>query len=188
MRNWKRKRQFLGLLAIFFVVVTFFPGIFFPWSRLNNREEDIELHSGRLRVTYHFLHIPYKRAFSDTPFSLVLSGAGTPEEKDEMWGRVNTFSPGMRNSPYHAYHGAFSQMRMMETTWEFGSFSPEARVKSARQILQAYRENGSRFGGDPIADALWKMAMEALDAGRTVEVADIPDLPDYRFADWRQVN
>lgn len=109
-----------------------------PWTPLNCRYEDVDIRSGRIRHTRYLLYC----RISDRIASTALSDALLPTDFDAAspdWRRVNTFSPGVRHSPHHEFHGAISQMEMLRTLCDLVEFTPDARRQSALRLLTTWQ-------------------------------------------------
>jgi hypothetical protein len=151
----------------------FAPGLIAPWSRLNNEEQELDLSSGRARFTRYFLYCQISQNVRDTPLSEVLSSASGGHEEED-WVTVNIFQPGVSNSPHCFFHGAFFQIGQMAKYWEIGNFTPEARAKSARQLLKVWRDGGSYLAARPYFDSL----MESIVARSSDQPTTVDDISD----------
>ena len=141
-------RLTVAVLLVAVVVVVFVPSLVAPWSRLHNEEQEIDLYSGRARVTRYFLYRQVGQDVHETPLSEAIAKNGRPDS-GEKWVMVNIFQPGVRHSPHFRYHGAFGEANTLAKLWESYDCDAEARAKSGRQLLRAMREGGSYFvGGD----------------------------------------
>ena len=106
--------------------------------------------------------------------SLALS----PDEKvgpPADWHPVVTLSPGLRHSPHYLFHGAFSDIRTLELSWEFGKMTPAARRASDQQVLRLWRRDGSDLRAGHYIQSLWERALVAEKAGEEIDEGDLPD-------------
>ena len=61
---------------------------------------------------------------------------------------MNTFSPWVRHSPNHQFHGAFSLIKNLEVIWKMKDCDSKARKLTAEKVLQLWTETGSNFDAD----------------------------------------
>jgi hypothetical protein len=174
-----RHRKLVACLAVTVVivvaaVVVFMPGLVAPWSRLNNEEQEIDLYSGRARITRHFLWRRVRQDVRDTPVSEAIAANGGASDA-EKWVMVNIFQPDVSNSPHFVYHGALSQANWMLLLWEMHKCDSHARAKTARQLLRVWREGESYHAAYDYFDLLER----ALGAGRKRdEVVTAEEIPE----------
>ncbi|MGC9453636.1 MAG: hypothetical protein ACP5HU_02120 [Phycisphaerae bacterium] len=174
------------LFLLLVLVLAFMPGLIAPWSRINNEEHEIDLFSGQARVTRYILYLQVSQKVRETPLSEAIGADENPPEK-RQWVKVSIFQPFMRRSPHFTYRGAFAQARRMESSWETGEFTPEARAKSARQLLRLWREGGSCRAADPHLQHLRDLAEQAERRRKPVRADDIPDdLVDKILAEMKE--
>lgn len=161
----------LFLLVAF--VLAFMPWLIAPWSRINNEEHEIDLYTGQARITWYILYFQVGREVKETPLSEAI-GANENPPQQRQWVKVNIFQPFMRRSPHFRHHGAFGMARHLEAFWEMGDFTPEARAKSARQLLRLWREGGTS-ADRPYTQYIWDLAEQAERRRKSVRADDIPD-------------
>jgi hypothetical protein len=138
----KRSRRWVWVLLAatgLLLAIVLGSGFLSPWSEINCWHEEIELHSGRIRKTWYLCFVPVSVQLEESAFSRAID---SPLPVDADWHRVNTFSPGVGHSPHYIYHGAISEIELVEEIWERGRFTPEARRQSAEQILLLWRTGG----------------------------------------------
>ena len=112
---------------------------FFPWSKLNCWSNEVDLSTGRIRHTRHLFWFQISQSTEDSPVSRALGTNLGPE----VWVFDSTFSPGVRNSPHYSFHGARLKMRMLESTWKYGGFTPEAKALTAGWLLRLWQNGGT---------------------------------------------
>ncbi len=155
------------LLALF---VVYYPYLF-AWSEMCCQYQEVDIKSGRLRFTRYLFYCKVSEHIEESIFSKTL----LPEDlvkKQPDWNRVNTFSPGLRHSPHHAYHGAISQIKNVDLIWKLRQFSPEAKRKAVQRVLFLWQTGGNYFAADEYLGAL----NDLTDGEGVVEVADISSL------------
>lgn len=124
--------------------------IFFPWSPLNCRHQDVDITTGRLRFTRYLLFCKVSERIEPSTLSQALPpdvvAAATPE-----WHRVNTFSPGVHHSPHYIFHSAIYQIHILDDIWkmpEFYDLPEELRKQTALHVLALWQHSGN----DSLAD------------------------------------
>jgi hypothetical protein len=108
--------HFLILGMISLLLAPFVVPVFSLWSRINCREQEIDVLSGLRRDTRYIYWIPIDRKVSETLISKALS-ADDPAKNSHRWEPVNTFGPYTRHSPHYIYHAAISQIRKLHLIW-----------------------------------------------------------------------
>lgn len=181
MKNRKRW-SIIILLFVMLPVLFCAMDIFF---RIQRREFDIDLHSGRMRKTYRLVGIPLHWTTWDTDLSRTLA----PEDRvtgPPDWRRVDTFLTGL--SGLHSED--FREIHVMDfkMIWDMGSFTPEARRQSARTILRLMHVSGNAHNAFKYYQALDELAVEALDKEKPVQAKDLPQpaTPDHARMEYRQ--
>ncbi|MFW6066076.1 MAG: hypothetical protein ACOC9S_04585 [Planctomycetota bacterium] len=171
------RRRIIKWGIVLFVLVAFvlgfMPWLIAPWSRINNEEHEIDLYTGQARFTRHILYLQVGREVKETPLSEAIGADENPPQQ-RQWVKVNIFQPFMRRSPYFTHHGAFGMARYLEDLWVRGDFTPEARAKSARQLLRLWREGGAS-ADRPYTQYIWDLAEEAERRRKSVRADVIPD-------------
>jgi hypothetical protein len=142
----------------------------FPWTPLDCRHEDVDIHSGRIRTTQYLLFIPVQERVEETWISQTIGPSLGPPQ----WRRVNTFSPGVHHSPHYVYHGAIAQLRSVENVQTMIPFSPPARQHVAREMLMRW-QTGSDEAAKEYVDRVLQVAMSHID--NRVSHVDVNDLP-----------
>lgn len=173
-RHRTAARIVIGLLAVIVVLVVFLPSLVAPWSRLNNTEGELDLFSGRMRTTRYFLWIQIAREIDETPVSKAL---GRDANDQERWVRTHVFQPFRRVSPQYIHGSSPAAINHLARIWDVQKFTPEAREKTARQLLRMLRKPGAR------AVEPWFEALDELSAGHSPDVPvtaeEIPQDDDF---------
>lgn len=172
MRFLRLKRHWLPLVAGMFALATIvsISGIF-PWSPLNCWQEEIDIHSGRVRQTRHLLYCQIAERIDDTWLSRAIDSPG----KAADWHRVNTFSPGTHHSPHHRYHGALNQVQTLETLNDSIPFEREARQQVATTMCDLWQSGGSSRAAGQYLGKVGEVASKLHQAGAaSLKVSDLP--------------
>jgi hypothetical protein len=129
-----------------FFLIPYIVSFFFPWTGINCLDEEINIQSGKARYTRKFWFVPIYIKTRDTAFSLALGGEkiDVPSRKRSVWQTVNTFSPGVENSPQYAFHGAFHEAWMLEKLRDEYGLPPSEIRDLARQTLISWQTKGAR--------------------------------------------
>lgn len=135
---------------------------------LKREEQHIDLASGRKRVRTFVLMVPVSTTAEETWLSRTLNSPA----REPDWRPVNTFT-GSGPSPYHRYHGAFSQIDQAERLLAMARFTPEAERALARALLDRWVTGGVSHAAADLLERLSETAFEAGDAGREVTEADV---------------
>lgn len=130
--------------------------IFFPWTDINCRHEDINIKTGQARYSRSLWFVKVSERFEDTPLSIALQGETVEVADIEAWHRSNTFSPGLRHSPHYRFHSALHQARMMDALAATFHLAPERKKEIAKLILTAWQQSGSDDSADELIDQLWE--------------------------------
>jgi hypothetical protein len=134
------------LTALLIFVVPFFC----PWSELNCRHEEVDINSGRLRVTQYLLFCKISERVEDTALTNALPAKLLISAKPE-WHYVNTFSPGVHYSPHYMFHGAIYQIGELSLIWNMYELPEPVRQKTALQVLSLWQyERSDSMAGDYI--------------------------------------
>ena len=180
-RDIRKTRGRRTWLLILFAILAIPPALLFlslfglfPWSRINCWESEIDLNGGRLRHTRYVLWLPVSRAVRDSPLTQALA-PGDRSNLGEDWQPVVTLSPGWRHSPHYRYHGAIHQIRSLEISWEFGKMTPEARRETARVVLRLWQREGGYMPAEDYLEKVWERAREADQAGKFIDLKDLPE-------------
>jgi len=143
-----------------------------PWTRLYNKEQELDLYTGQIRVTQHRLYFQTRQEIYETPVSKSLT-LSSERADDEKWVKVSTFGFATGNSPHYNNHGAFVVISQMPKYWEIGNFDEAAREKTSRQLLKVWREGESGFALGNYTE--WLLAWVISRAGKPTTARDIPD-------------
>jgi len=136
------------LVAVAFMFVAGFGvPLFFPWTEWNCEHQEVDLRTARLRYVKYFMLLKLSDRVVDSAITRVLPPERLVGVVPE-WRRVNTFSPGVRNSPHYIFHSAFSQIHHLQLIWEMAELPAEVRRKTALHVLALW-QHGSR---DDLAD------------------------------------
>ena len=145
-----------ALLAAPFIVP-----LFSPWSRINCREFELDLVSGRERVTRYLYGVPVQRELRDTAASDAL-GAAVSDLDEAQWVNTNTFGPFTRHSPHYIYHSASHQVKMLELIWDEFGYDAEGRRETAHELLSRFRSTGSDSVGDDYIQELTEIGEQGV--------------------------
>ena len=175
----------LGRMALWFIaaavlVPVFLLGLsqlgFFPWSKLNCWTQEVDITTGSIRHTRYLLWMQTSQRIEET----LVSKTAEASADSPQWHIANTFSPGVHNSPHYMFHGAVSQIRLLEIAWELGEFSEEARQVSARQLLQRWQKDGNDEGAKQVNVALSNLALTNSPVGTNELLPFIEAHPAFR--------
>lgn len=145
MNGWRS----VTMWAIASLIAFFALSFLLPWTPLNCQHQDVDIRTGRIRYTRYLLFCKISERIEDSPISRVLPAEmvaiTTPE-----WHRVNTFSPGVFNSPHYSFHGAVSEIYSLESLWQVSqvydfSFPEELKTQTARHLLALWQHAGDYF-------------------------------------------
>jgi hypothetical protein len=148
----------LGLIAL--LLAPFVVPVVSPWSRINCRVQEVDIHSGLRRDTRYLYWIPVAQKIGETSISKALSTQVSAANL-ENWELVNSFGPYMRHSPHHAYHSAFSQIGQLRLIWDEYHFGFEQRRASAQGLLRDWQNSGSDSTADALIQEQVKIAGQA---------------------------
>ncbi|MBW3598226.1 MAG: hypothetical protein KY475_13265 [Planctomycetes bacterium] len=141
-----------------------------PWSPLNCWHYDVDINSGRVRYTRYLLWQRVASRVEESALSRWADDAGAPARPE--WRRVQTFSPGVGHSPHYRFHGALSQISLLEKTWELGRCSDDARGASANAILRLWQIGGAA-AAEPYLRGLAEIAHDHDLSARPTEDSDL---------------
>jgi hypothetical protein len=114
----------------------------FPDTTINCWQDEVDIHTGRIRYSYFLLCVPVVRYVQDSALTRALS----EEEQNSQvrqWRTVTRISPGKNYSPHYFYHGAIFQIKELEYTWDALRLTTPARRESARRVLKAWQQDGN---------------------------------------------
>ncbi len=172
--SWlRRHRKFVIFAAVVAAVaVVFMPQVF--GSRINNEECEMDLWSGRERITRHFLFCQVRQELKQTPFSDAIARTG-PAATEERWVTTFVTEMGIGKLASSIWMWAPVRARDLERLWTMAKFDPEAQGKSARQLLWAMREGGSSYPSRDYMDLLRETLGPGTLESRTTAANQIPD-------------
>jgi hypothetical protein len=110
-------------------------------------EDDVDIHSGRVRHACLVFCIPIVRYSVDSSLTNVLPEAernATPP----AWRTVMFVSPFVGISQHYAFHLAIGQINDLKRVWEKQAFAPECRRESARHLLRLWQRDENYFAAD----------------------------------------
>ena len=148
-----------------------------PWSPLNCRYEDVDITTGRLRLSRYLLFCKVSERIEDSPLTLVLPQDVVKEARPE-WRRVNTFSPGVDHSPHHAFHGAIHQVRTLSQMWEMPelySLPADMRQATALHVLALWQHSDN----DSLAGDYMGVLYDLMDTRKRQQILEA--LPTLRM-------
>ena len=119
--------------------------VFIPWSEINCEHQEINVRTGQARCSRSLWFVKVSERVEDTALSHALNGETVDVAEIEPWHRVNTFSPGQRNSPHYRYHGAFSQANMFEMLQQMHGLNKADAAGLAREALIQWQTSGNDF-------------------------------------------
>lgn len=123
----------VGILAVLSIAI--------PWSPIFRWYDDVDLDSGRVRRVWIVMWLPVREVVSQSWISTSVEQSGDAPE----WRRVNTFSPGLPNSPHHVYHGAIAQIHELDWLDRTVPFDEPAKAHVAGHVLDLWKQDGSYY-------------------------------------------
>jgi len=127
---------------------------------LNCWEQDVDISSGRIRHSYFLYWCPVYRSVEDSFLTEALSIEERGKVREE-WRKVLVVAPPVAVSPHFAYHLAIYQIRSLHYIWRSMKYTPEARRKSARRVLQLWQQDGCYFAAERYLQSLREEAIRA---------------------------
>jgi len=149
MSCFKSRPSIVWTIVFLWLAIALLPVIvpvFFPWSEINCRHEEINIKTGQARFTRKIWFLSFGERLEDTELSLAMKGMRVDVANIGEWQRVNTFSPGLNHSPNYLFHGAFAQAGRVAVVEEAG----EARFNLARELLANWQETGDDSRGNEL--------------------------------------
>lgn len=131
--------------------------IFSSWSRINCREQEIDVLSGLRQDTRFIYWIPVSRKVSSTSLSKALS-VNESETRERHWNHVNSFGPYTHHSPHYIYHSAFSQIKNLEIIWNMFEIDAAEREVTAKGLLHEWQITGTDSSADAYLQEVMKIA------------------------------
>jgi hypothetical protein len=133
-----------GRISPLFLTVLIIAAVAVLYSPLNHRDTEVDIRAGRIRHSRSLAFLPLSDRVTDSVITKALPPEFVARTKPE-WHTVNSFSPGSSYSAHFAFHGAESQIDMLESIWSGSSLEPGLREKTARQVLALWQEDGGYF-------------------------------------------
>ncbi|MFH1021961.1 MAG: hypothetical protein V1809_01065 [Planctomycetota bacterium] len=166
----RRNRVIAGmaLLVACMILVPMVVPMFHPWTELNFRHEEINIKTGQAHYTRYLWYVKISDEFRDTPLSVALQGERVDVEEMPFWWRVNTFSPGIPNSPHYFFHGALHQAYWFQQISESFQLPSEKRREIAKGILVSWQKNRNYHDADRYLQRVWEEYWKA-------EASDSPE-------------
>lgn len=161
--------------VVAFLLFWHITGVMYPWSELNCRHQDVDINTGRIRETRYLLNVKLWERTKDSWITTALSPEVVRTAGPD-WKRVNTFSPGTHHSPHYTYHGAISQIRLIEEAWQQMPFTKEAQRQVAETLLKLWQKNKGYWAAEDYAVLIPQFAYEAKARG-TKQIIRLDDLP-----------
>jgi hypothetical protein len=165
------RRQHLTICAILIagLLVLSASGAF-PWSKLNCRNQEIDISSGRIRNTRHLFFCQIAATTEDSWLTRAMGGTNdTPD-----WRTVNTFSPGFTHSPHYQFHSAIHSIRVLEGTHDFIPIEADAQSLIAASLVHFWKTE-KVHDAESFVDSIARTALTLHDKGsKTVAASDIP--------------
>lgn len=160
--------------VIFGVCVVF--SMILPLSPIHCEHQDIDLNTGRARITQMRFFIPVSVRYEHTSISEAIGIADLLSPTGD-WKRVNTFSPGNRISPHYSYHGSLSQAHNLGSIWEDSEFTDDAREEAARTVLRLWRESGRHSGAEEFLNRLGEWRRDPITRKDVRSIAETANSP-----------
>jgi hypothetical protein len=142
-----------SVLLIVCLIALFVVPYFVPWTELNCQHQDLDIHTGRSRITNFIAFCKISERIEESPISRAIPREFV-ERATPKWERVNTFSPGLRYSPHYYFHGSFSQISLLAGKWEAAKVDESTRRTMAMHILALWEFDCSYFVARDYIDAL----------------------------------
>ena len=157
------KTRFLLILLgiVVFLSAPFVVTMFSPWSRINCRQQEVDVLSGLRRDTRYIYWVPVSRNVTNTHLSDALSGEA-PTTNVPRWEFVNAFGPYTRHSPHYIYHAAFNQIWQLQLIWTEFEFDAVKRRESAQGLLREWQTTGTDSSADDYLHEQMKIAEQVV--------------------------
>jgi hypothetical protein len=176
MRYNKGKLLLIVLIFIFiffalFLIIPVFTNPLSKWSKIYCKYEDVDINTGRIRYTRYLFYRKTSEEIEDSIITKTVGQFSTSVSPD--WKRVNTFCPGSV-SPHYRYHGAITEIHMVDLILQSHDFSDEAKIYIAQTVLKQWKAKGGYSGIDRYLNELWNIAQKAKsDPNVTISVDDL---------------
>lgn len=155
-RNKNLRFRILKLGMIALLLAPFIIPLFLPWSRINCREQEVDILTGLTKHTRYLYWIPITSNVRNSPVSDAIFKS-PPANHTPQWKSANTFGPYTQHSPHYIYHSAISQMRNLQLIWEMYEFDPEKRKESALGLLHEWQKTGNDSSADDYLQKLMEI-------------------------------
>jgi hypothetical protein len=164
------RRWAVGLVVLACILLLLFNIV--PWARIDSVQQEVDINTGRLRTTRHFLGTVRVRV-EDSPLTQALTGEDLRGVQPD-WQLVTIFCPSFdRQSPHHRYFGAATQIFALQDLWASASFAPAAKREIARQLLKLWQTSGDYHSARGYMFNLYDCACVPRGAG-TIQLTDLP--------------
>ncbi|MBN2182702.1 MAG: hypothetical protein JW715_12390 [Sedimentisphaerales bacterium] len=173
--RYKKRTLLIVIIILLMIFIITYP-VIFTWSPMCCSHEDVDINTGRIRYIRYLLYCKISEKVENS----ILTETIVPFDEDTQpnWKRVNTFSPGVKHSPHHGYHGAINQIRHVEIIWKLYSFTDDAKKHIAQTVLDKWQADGKYFSVSEYLLEVSKMCdqKKELDPNATISVADLSTL------------
>jgi hypothetical protein len=148
-----------GLLAsgmvvlLVLAVALFVVPIFVPWTTLNCQHQEIDIRTGRTRISTYLAFCKVSERVMASRISSVLPNELIVTTQPD-WKLVNTFSPEIGHSPHYRFHGAFSRIHDLEFLWQAANADQLTRRKTVEHLLALWQFDGDDYLARRYIDAL----------------------------------
>ena len=150
----KKPRLAIGVVVAGLLLSPLVVPIFIPWSGINCQHQDINIKTGQARYSRRLWFVNVSARIDDTFLSRARQGDTVDVADIKAWHRVNTFSPGLRNSPHYIFHSALHQAHQMELLASLHELTPEHKKEIAKSILTVWQQSGRDDGADELISKL----------------------------------
>lgn len=168
---------FAVVVLLLFVVLFAIPFLW-PWTSLNCWHDDIDITAGRYRYQRYLLYMKTSETIEETKLSkMYREFIGQPPAP--QWRRVNTCSPGHRNSPHHAYHGALVAAKILVVGFNGGNFSNEAKKIVLTNFFNLLKTDDNDFRAKEYAVSIANLALsKSPEQDTPISAKDLPAVPE----------
>jgi hypothetical protein len=122
----------------------------FTWSRINCREEYLDINSGRMRIQRWYWYLLLSDHTQETAISRF-----APNAADHDFQPVNTFSFLKPISPHYHFHGVDAQFKLIEDYWESNDVADSERREHVKKLMEIWR---TRRGSVAAYDYIWSLS------------------------------
>ncbi len=159
----KKAKIIVGAVVAAVVLTPMVAPLFFPWTKLNCEDQEINIKTGQARYTRYVWFIQISQRTEDTPLSEAMEGEVIDVADIEPWHFANTFSPGVPNSPHYLFHSALHQARQLKDREEFFVASGVPKREIATTVLTSWQQSGSSRSADEYLRELFDRGFENLE-------------------------